>query len=86
MAAKILPCPREYRGDFSGTGLETQARQLKHKPLLLPDELSEEITRRTRMKGVPDADCIRLSIEPIAPGERENGDGEVHFAGLVGLA
>jgi hypothetical protein len=33
---------------------------LKHKPLRLPDELSEEITRRARMKGVPDADCTRL--------------------------
>ena len=33
------------------------------KTLRLPDELSDEITRRARMKGVPDADYYRLLIE-----------------------
>ena len=30
---------------------ETPARQLKHKALRLPDELSEEVRRRARIKG-----------------------------------
>jgi hypothetical protein len=36
---------------------------MKHKTLRLPYELSEEITRRARIKGVPDADYTRLLIE-----------------------
>jgi hypothetical protein len=36
---------------------------MRHKTLRLPDELSEEITRRARIKGVPDADYTRLLIE-----------------------
>ena len=38
-------------------------RPMRHKTLRLPDELSEEITRRARIKGVPDADYTRLLIE-----------------------
>ena len=36
---------------------------MRQKTLRLPDELSEEITRRARIKGVPDADYTRLLIE-----------------------
>ena len=36
---------------------------MRHKTLRLPYELSEEITRRARIKGVPDADYTRLLIE-----------------------
>lgn len=36
---------------------------MRHKTLRLPDELSDEITRRARIKGVPDADYTRLLIE-----------------------
>ena len=36
---------------------------MRVKTLRLPDELSEEITRRARIKGVPDADYYRLLIE-----------------------
>jgi len=36
---------------------------MRVKTLRLTDELSEEITRRARMKGVPDADYYRLLIE-----------------------
>ena len=36
---------------------------MRHKTLRLPHELSEEITRRARIKGVPDADYTRLLIE-----------------------
>lgn len=39
------------------------ARPMRHKTLRLPGELSEEITRRARIKGVPDADYTRLLIE-----------------------
>ena len=38
-------------------------RPMRHKTLRLPGELSEEITRRARIKGVPDADYTRLLIE-----------------------
>jgi hypothetical protein len=36
---------------------------MRVKTLRLPDELSEEIARRARMRGVPDADYYRLLIE-----------------------
>lgn len=36
---------------------------MRVKTLRLTNELSEEITRRARMKGVPDADYYRLLIE-----------------------
>jgi hypothetical protein len=36
---------------------------MRVKTLRLTDELSEEIARRARMKGVPDADYYRLLIE-----------------------
>jgi hypothetical protein len=42
---------------------ENRARRMRHKTLRLPDELCEEITRRARIKGVPDADYTRLLIE-----------------------
>jgi hypothetical protein len=44
-------------------GQDNRARRMRHKTLRLPDELSEEITRRARIKGVPDADYTRLLIE-----------------------
>lgn len=39
------------------------AAPMRHKTLRLPNELSEEITRRARIRGVPDADYTRLLIE-----------------------
>ena len=42
---------------------QIHARPMRHKTLRLPAELSEEITRRARIKGVPDADYTRLLIE-----------------------
>ena len=42
---------------------QNYARPMRHKTLRLPHELSEEITRRSRIKGVPDADYTRLLIE-----------------------
>ena len=36
---------------------------MKHKTLRLSEEISAEITRRARIKGVPDADYYRLLIE-----------------------
>ena len=42
---------------------QDHARPMRHKTLRLPHELSEEITRRARIKGVPDADYTRLLIE-----------------------
>lgn len=36
---------------------------MRHKTLRVPIELAEEITRRARLKGVPDADYYRLLIE-----------------------
>lgn len=42
---------------------EDGATAMRVKTLRLTDELSEEITRRARMKGVPDADYYRLLIE-----------------------
>ena len=36
---------------------------MKHKTLRLSDQISAEITRRARIKGVPDADYYRLLIE-----------------------
>jgi hypothetical protein len=36
---------------------------MKHKTLRLPVDVADEITRRARMKGVPDADYNRLLIE-----------------------
>ena len=42
---------------------QNHARPMRHKTLRLSDELSEEITRRARIKGVPDADYTRLLIE-----------------------
>ncbi len=36
---------------------------MRHKTLRVPVELAEEITRRARIKGVPDADYYRLLIE-----------------------
>jgi len=44
-------------------GQDYRARRMRHKTLRLPDELSDEITRRARIKGVPDADYTRLLIE-----------------------
>ena len=38
-------------------------RPMRHKTLRPPHEVSEEITRRARIKGVPDADYTRLLIE-----------------------
>ena len=38
-------------------------RPMRHTTLRLPNELSEEITRRARIKGVPDADYTRFLIE-----------------------
>ena len=43
--------------------MQNHARPMRHKTLRLPNELSEEITRRARVKGVPDADYTRLLIE-----------------------
>ena len=43
--------------------MQNHARPMRHKTLRLPYELSEEITRRARIKGVPDADYTRLLIE-----------------------
>jgi hypothetical protein len=36
---------------------------MRHKTLRVPVELAEEITRRARIRGVPDADYYRLLIE-----------------------
>ena len=36
---------------------------MRHKTLRVPTDLAEEITRRARIKGVPDADYYRLLIE-----------------------
>jgi len=36
---------------------------MRHKTLRLPVDVAEEIMRRARMKGVPDADYYRLLIE-----------------------
>jgi hypothetical protein len=36
---------------------------MRHKTLRVPADLAEEITRRARIKGVPDADYYRLLIE-----------------------
>ena len=36
---------------------------MRHKTLRMPAELADEITRRARIKGVPDADYYRLLIE-----------------------
>ena len=36
---------------------------MRHKTLRVPVDLAEEITRRARIKGVPDADYYRLLIE-----------------------
>ena len=36
---------------------------MRHKTLRMPVEVAEEITRRARVKGVPDADYYRLLIE-----------------------
>jgi hypothetical protein len=36
---------------------------MRHKTLRVPVELAEEITRRARIKGVPEADYYRLLIE-----------------------
>ena len=36
---------------------------MRHETLRVPAELAEEITRRARIKGVPDADYYRLLIE-----------------------
>jgi len=36
---------------------------MRVKTLRLTDDLSEEVTRRARVKGVPDADYYRLLIE-----------------------
>jgi hypothetical protein len=36
---------------------------MRHKTLRMPTDLAEEITRRARIKGVPDADYYRLLIE-----------------------
>jgi hypothetical protein len=40
-----------------------QTAIVRIKTLRLPEDLSDEITRRARMKGVPDADYYRLLIE-----------------------
>ena len=36
---------------------------MRHKTLRVPTDIADEITRRARMKGVPDADYYRLLIE-----------------------
>ena len=36
---------------------------MRHKTLRVPADLADEITRRARIKGVPDADYYRLLIE-----------------------
>jgi hypothetical protein len=36
---------------------------MRHKTLRMPADLADEITRRARIKGVPDADYYRLLIE-----------------------
>ena len=36
---------------------------MRHKTLRVPADLADEITRRARVKGVPDADYYRLLIE-----------------------
>ena len=36
---------------------------MRHKTLRLPVDVAEEITRRARIKGVPDTDYYRLLIE-----------------------
>jgi len=36
---------------------------MRHKTLRVPADLAEEITRRARIRGVPDADYYRLLIE-----------------------
>jgi len=36
---------------------------MRHKTLRLPADIADEITRRARIKGVPDADYYRLLIE-----------------------
>jgi hypothetical protein len=36
---------------------------MRHKTLRVPVEVAEEITRRARIRGVPDADYYRLLIE-----------------------
>jgi hypothetical protein len=42
---------------------ESRARSMRHKTLRVPTDLADEITRRARIKGVPDADYYRLLIE-----------------------
>jgi hypothetical protein len=42
---------------------QNYARPIRHKTLRPPNGLSEEITRRARIKGIPDADYTRLLIE-----------------------
>jgi len=44
-------------------GPESRARSMRHKTLRMPADLADEITRRARIKGVPDADYYRLLIE-----------------------
>ena len=36
---------------------------MRHKTLRMPTDVADEITRRARIKGVPDADYYRLLIE-----------------------
>ncbi len=36
---------------------------MRHKTLRVPVDVAEEITRRARIKGVPDADYYRLLLE-----------------------
>jgi hypothetical protein len=36
---------------------------MRHKTLRMPTDIADEITRRARIKGVPDADYYRLLIE-----------------------
>ena len=36
---------------------------MRHKTLRVPTDIADEITRRARIKGVPDADYYRLLIE-----------------------
>ena len=36
---------------------------MRHKTLRVPADVADEITRRARIKGVPDADYYRLLIE-----------------------
>jgi len=36
---------------------------MRHKTLRMPADIADEITRRARIKGVPDADYYRLLIE-----------------------